>query len=1647
MKINKYLASLLFILSCFGANAQVSLTLDYKVKALAPTSVKSGEYWTMQLDYAISSTTIPNISGVKIEIPLPDLIENLTGFVGTTHAPAGNFVFTGTPGAKKLTVNFTDPVATGSSGVLEFQMRTMNGATPDGTLISTCATMTDGAGNTSGAQCSDMTITAQNLLCGFKSLKSGGAVGTPTTYRILLAHDPVFTGVPLGALNASTISITDTYPAGATYISAQVINGLGMVVPSTITTSGNTVTATISNYTVVSAGVNGWNVDYRVLEVTVQYNTPPFSIGQSVTNTATVTLTPLGQAPVTLVNGSSNSQCTSDLIETHTLQDIQRTAALTKTQTSGALSNVSGGTGLAYDFDFTNTGNVALNNVEIIETVPADLIYAGMRMDAWGFQITGLQYQTNLNATWTTWPGPSQVSSPPPPLAAGEKVTLIKWILVTPFNSMASLGGTNQITFTAGTVAADTPVTNCMEWNATDPGLPASRQACNSFYTIIPPATTAGVAYSLINSPGCPGTHAIGTEMTLTGTITAATGLGDIQNPVVGILVRNGAQYVAASQTFSAGTSGIVGTPTFTLTPNHRTISGVSYDLLRWTFPSGTVVPAGTDFSVGAKVTLTNLLPPGQAVEFLLVADGSNISSYNPAQNANITFVDSQDWDGDANTAETVKTANAGYNSCTSVVGASAEMESIKWVKGLLDTTYSRYPDVGQTVPGGNADYKLIVTNTGNIAMTNVIVVDILPFVGDAGVVTFPPRNTEWRPNLAGPITGTGATVYYSTSGNPCRPELGITVPGCTVPNWSTTPPSDITTVQSVKLEFGSALIQPGQAFEFNWPMRAPVTAPTNGEIAWNSFGFTATRTDNNQPLLAAEPPKVGIRVQAPAPAFYGDRVWYDLNENGIQDVGEAGVNGIKVKLFSPRVAGVQNPATDSLINFTITANGGFYRFSNLRAGNYYAVFCLPTGYLISPKNAAGSTINNDSDGTPTTYEGDLATIVAITNLTANEEDYTWDQGIFCQLTPSVTPIQTVALNSSVTLTASGGTTYLWSGPNGFSATTPSITINPVTPADTGTYTVNIEQGACRASLITGIKITSCIKPVASMTPKTQTVCVGAIATAYTATPSTGVAYQWYGPLADTTSSLGTIISGQTTASYTPTGAALTTAGTKYYAVVVNTIGDATCADTAFVRLVVNSKPIAGVNQSICAPATTATLTGFSPAGGTWSAQAGNPSAATVTNAGAVSGLTGIGTYQFIYTVAGCTDTVAVVRNAKPNAGTDRTLVCSSIAPTTADLADATVGQKWKVLSVQPNTTVTVTTPAGAVSGMTVPGTYQFVLQIQSDSLNCRDTVSIIVPDCVCPTVDVLTPNATVCKDSLFPTLSVAIIGSNTQGVTAAWYANATGGSSLSTGLNFKPTGIASVTDTFYVQLNGVSANCQQNPRTAVVVTVQNCKVEVDLALKKSINKKIAQIGDVLTYTLKVWNESNTNATGVEVTDSIATTVQFQTGSFMASRGTATITGHVITWNIGNIAANGDTLTLTYQVKATQEGVHFNTAEICKTNEKDVDSTPCNHEENEDDFDRQCFTVPVKLCPGEKVEVTVPAHFTNVQWFKNGSSTVIGSGNVILLSEVGIYTFTATNQTCPANGCCPILIETGINCCPEDLCIPFTIKQTKKATK
>jgi uncharacterized repeat protein (TIGR01451 family) len=314
-------------------------------------------------------------------------------------------------------------------------------------------------------------------------------------------------------------------------------------------------------------------------------------------------------------------------------------------------------------------------------------------------------------------------------------------------------------------------------------------------------------------------------------------------------------------------------------------------------------------------------------------------------------------------------------------------------------------------------------------------------------------------------------------------------------------------------------------------------------------------------------------------------------------------------------------------------------------------------------------------------------------------------------------------------------------------------------------------------------------------------------------------------------------------------------------------------------------------------------------------------------------------------------------------------------------------------------------------------------------------------PNCItAPPVLVLGPNVDACKGKAYPMMTAMVTGTGT----VDWYKKATGGTAVATGtLNYTPTGNVAANDTFYMAARSTlpaSANCPMvMERTRVIVIAKNCVDTVDLALRKMVDKKLVKIGDVVTYTIKVWNESKTNATGVEVTDQLPAGLQYVSNT--ASRGTYSSTTGL--WAIGNVAAAGvpaagDTVTLSIKAKVIGEGVTFNTSEISKTDQKDKDSTPGNGVETEDDIDRVCVSVPIKLCVGEGVDISISSNYTGIVWKDATGATVPSSGNTVTFTKAGTYSFTATNGSCPAGGCCPVIVEE-INCCPAEVCVPFTI--------
>jgi len=66
-----------------------------------------------------------------------------------------------------------------------------------------------------------------------------------------------------------------------------------------------------------------------------------------------------------------------------------------------------------------------------------------------------------------------------------------------------------------------------------------------------------------------------------------------------------------------------------------------------------------------------------------------------------------------------------------------------------------------------------------------------------------------------------------------------------------------------------------------------------------------------------------------------GDRVWRDDDHDGVQDGGEAGINGVTVRLYLDTDGDGVIDANEPLVGTAITDVNGLYSFYNLPAGNY----------------------------------------------------------------------------------------------------------------------------------------------------------------------------------------------------------------------------------------------------------------------------------------------------------------------------------------------------------------------------------------------------------------------------------------------------------------------------------------------------------------------------------------------------------------------------------------------------------------------------------------------------------------------------------------------------------------------------------------
>ncbi|HUW11860.1 MAG TPA: SdrD B-like domain-containing protein, partial [Anaerolineae bacterium] len=152
-------------------------------------------------------------------------------------------------------------------------------------------------------------------------------------------------------------------------------------------------------------------------------------------------------------------------------------------------------------------------------------------------------------------------------------------------------------------------------------------------------------------------------------------------------------------------------------------------------------------------------------------------------------------------------------------------------------------------------------------------------------------------------------------------------------------------------------------------------------------------------------------------PPAFGDLVWWDINNNGVQDSGEPGIPGVQIDI------------TDGVVRTTVTDANGIYTFTALPSDTY--TVSIPAGefgsgqtlfnWTASPQDAGDDYV--DSDGHPTTH--DVA--VAVTaGQTITSTDFGFDIPSSYTLTKQLNTIDPVVpgapLSFTIRITNTGNT-------------------------------------------------------------------------------------------------------------------------------------------------------------------------------------------------------------------------------------------------------------------------------------------------------------------------------------------------------------------------------------------------------------------------------------------------------------------------------------------------------------------------------------------------------------------------------------------------------------------------------------------------
>ena len=801
-------------------------------------------------------------------------------------------------------------------------------------------------------------------------------------------------------------------------------------------------------------------------------------------------------------------------------------------------------------------------------------------------------------------------------------------------------------------------------------------------------------------------------------TLTAAGANAFTWSPATGLSSTTTATVTAnptATTTYTVtGTSGVGCTGTTTVTVTVNPLPTVSAG------PNVSIC-AGASTTLNASGASTYAWTPAGS---LSAATGATVTA-SPAATTTYTLTGTNSATGCSNTASVIVTVNplpvvsAGSN--TSICpGGSAQLQAT----GAVSYVWSPATGLSATnianpvaSPASTTTYTVTGTNSFGCTATSTVTVSVnaqptIVVLGTTSIcqgtsttlIATGANSFTWSPGT-GLSSTTSATVIANPAITTTYTVTGTSGVGCTA---STTVTVTVHATPNVSATASTYSICPGSS--------TTLTATGGSSYVWTPTTGLGTP---NAATTTASPATTTTYIVTGTDAF------------GCTDTGIVTVN-----LYTP-------PVVTASVSSAFVCRGTSVQ---LQAGG-------ASTYVWSPATALSATTGATVTATPITTTTYTVTGTDIHGCTATAQA---TAGIYQPPVVSAGGPVSICQNASVTLTATGAASYLWTPGGSLSATTSASVV--ASPAVTTTYSVTgTDIHGCTGSA--QVTVTVHALPVISGGAN-QTACLN---TPVQLQASGAATYAWSPAAGLSNANISNPIATPTaTTTYTVTG--------------TDAFG---CSGTAQVTVTINPLPVVTVNggQSICGgdsvqlQASGAVSYAWSPAAGLSCTTCANPKASPASPT----------TYTVTGTGAnGCTKTatvaVSIYPQPKVNAGPDQTICVGQSAQLVASGADTYLWSPASYLSCTACAATTSTPPATIsyeVAGIDVHGC--------KDSDNVTVTVIPKVPTSV-------GPGGEICEDGTFQL-------SATGGTAYAW----TPASTLSSSTSATPIAHPNGTTTYHV--------------------------------------------------------------------------------------------------------------------------------------------------------------------------------------------------------------------------------------------------------